>query len=83
MTNQGSSQFCMYVLVSSYGNGVMQVYSPHVDLHQRLTLLEALAAAARQLASGGPQTLPAPDARSAFSCIYIMLVGNFHFERSL
>ncbi|EIE21374.1 hypothetical protein COCSUDRAFT_56593 [Coccomyxa subellipsoidea C-169] len=39
-----------------------EVYSPHVDLHQRLTLLEALAAAARQLASGGPQALPAPDA---------------------
>ncbi|KAK9908206.1 hypothetical protein WJX75_004272 [Coccomyxa subellipsoidea] len=38
-----------------------EVYSPHVDLHQRLTLLEALAAAARQLASGGPQALPAPD----------------------
>ncbi|CAL8463180.1 g2714 [Coccomyxa elongata] len=37
-----------------------EVYSPHVDLHQRLTLLEALSTAARQLALGLPQGLPTP-----------------------
>lgn len=33
-----------------------EVYSPHLDMHQRLTILDALSTAARQLSQG----LPAP-----------------------
>ena len=33
-----------------------EVYSPHLNMHQRLTILEALSTAARQLSQG----LPAP-----------------------
>ncbi len=47
-----------------------EVYSPHLDMHQRLTILDALSTAARQLSSALPasassanQHLLQPDAR--------------------
>ena len=48
-----------------------EVYSPHLDMHQRLTILDALSTAARQLSQGLPapaserqDALPQPEAEA-------------------
>ena len=37
-----------------------EVYSPHLDMHQRLTILDALSTAARQLSSALPASASSP-----------------------
>ena len=53
------------LLIGSQGGLTLakEVYSPHLDMHQRLTILDALSTAARQLSMGLP--VPAPADRSA------------------